>query len=68
MRDTQWCDHNQLKQDFQVVIDESIQERVNEVLSQVPSVEQGSRGRIYGLLLYHDNSKLRRCDGGESYA
>ena len=39
MRDTdikQWCDENQLKSNFQVAIDESVQERVSDVLSEFP--------------------------------
>ena len=48
MRDTeikQWCDDNQLKQDFQVPIDESVQERVNEVLSQFPRLVDSRTGK-----------------------
>ena len=48
MRDTeikQWCDKNQLKPDFQVAIDESVQERVNEVLSQFPRLVDSRTGK-----------------------
>ena len=48
MRDTeikQWCDENQLKPDFQVTIDESVQECVNEVLSQFPRLVDSRTGK-----------------------
>ena len=48
MRDTevkQWCDENQLKPDFQVPIDESVQERVNEVLSEFPRLVDSRTGK-----------------------
>lgn len=48
MRDTeikQWCDENQLKPDFQVVIDESVQEQVSEVLSEFPRLEDNRTGK-----------------------
>ena len=48
MRDTeikQWCDQNQLKQNLQVTIDESVQERVNEVLSQFPRLVDNRTGK-----------------------
>ena len=48
MRDTeikQWCDQNQLKQDFQVAIDEAVQERVNEVLSRFPRLVDNRTGK-----------------------
>ncbi len=48
MRDTeikQWCDQNQLKQDFQVTIDEAVQEHVNEVLSQFPRLVDNRTGK-----------------------
>ena len=41
----QWCDQNQLKQDFQVPIDELGQERVNEVLSQFPRLVDSRTGK-----------------------
>jgi hypothetical protein len=48
MKDTeikQWCDQNQLKRDFQVTIDESVQECVNEVLSQFPRLVDNRTGK-----------------------
>ncbi|MCY3550817.1 MAG: DUF4411 family protein [Candidatus Poribacteria bacterium] len=48
MRDTeikQWCDENQLKPDFQVVIDESVQEQVSEVLSEFPRLVDNRTGK-----------------------
>ena len=48
MRDTeikQWCDQRELKQDFQVPIDESVQECVNEVLSQFPRLVDNRTGK-----------------------
>ena len=48
MRDTeikQGCDQNQLKPNFQVAIDESVQERVNEVLSQFPRLVDSRTGK-----------------------
>ena len=48
MRDTeikQWCDQNQLKQDFQVAIDEAVQEHVNEILTQFPRLVDNRTGK-----------------------
>ena len=48
IRDTeikQWCDENQLKPDFQVAIDEPVQERVNEVLSHFPRLVDSRTGK-----------------------
>lgn len=48
MRDTeikQWCDQNQLKHDFQVTIDESVQLHVNEVLLQFPKLVDDRTGK-----------------------
>ena len=48
MRDTeikQWCDENQLKPDFQVTIDESVQEQVSEVLSEFPRLVDSRTGK-----------------------
>lgn len=48
MRDTeikQWCDENQLKPDFQVAIDESVQEQVSEVLSKFPKLVDDRTGK-----------------------
>ena len=48
MRDTeikQWCDENQLKSDFQVVIDESVQEKVSKVLSEFPRLVDSRTGK-----------------------
>lgn len=48
MRDTeirQWCDENQLKPDFQVVIDEAVQEQVSEVLSEFPRLVDNRTGK-----------------------
>ena len=48
MRDTeikQWCDENQLKSDFQVTIDESVQEKVSEVLSEFPRLVDNRTGK-----------------------
>ena len=48
LRDTeikQWCDEKQLKPDFQIVIDESVQERVTEVLSQFPRLVDSRTGK-----------------------
>ena len=48
MRDTeikQWCAENQLKPDLQVPIDELVQERVNEVLSQFPRLVDSRTGK-----------------------
>ena len=48
MRDTeikQWCDENQLKPDFQMAIDESVQEQVSEVLSEFPRLVDNRTGK-----------------------
>ena len=48
MRDTeikQWCDENQLKPDFQMPIDESVQEKVSEVLSEFPRLVDNRTGK-----------------------
>ncbi len=48
MRDTEikeWCDQNQLKPDFQVAIDESVQEKVSEVLSEFPRLVDNRTGK-----------------------
>ena len=48
MRDTdikQWCDEYQLKPDFQVPIDELVQEKVSEVLSEFPRLVDNRTGK-----------------------
>lgn len=48
MRDTdikQWCDKYQLKPDFQEVIDESVQGKVSEVLSEFPRLVDDRTGK-----------------------
>ena len=48
MRDTdikQWCDEYQLKPDFQVPIDELVQEQVSEVLSEFPRLVDNRTGK-----------------------
>ena len=48
MRDTdikQWCDEYQLKPDFQVPIDELVQEKVSEVLSEFPRLIDSRTGK-----------------------
>ncbi len=48
MRDTeikQWCDQNQLKSYLQVAIDESVQEKVSEVLSEFPRLVDNRTGK-----------------------
>lgn len=48
MRDTeikQWCDENQLKSDFQVAIDELVQEKVSQVLSEFPRLVDNRKGK-----------------------
>ncbi|MCY4554257.1 MAG: DUF4411 family protein [Candidatus Poribacteria bacterium] len=48
MRDTeikQWCDENQLKPNFQVAIDESVQEKVSDVLSKFPRLVDNRTGK-----------------------
>lgn len=48
MRDTeikQWCDDNQLKPDFQVTIDESVQEKASQVLSEFPRLVDNRTGK-----------------------
>ena len=48
MRDTDiklWCDQNQLKPDFQVPIDELVQEKVSEVLSEFPRLVDNRTGK-----------------------
>ncbi len=48
MRDTeikQWCDENQLKSDFQVAIDELVQEKVSDVLSEFPRLVDNRTGK-----------------------
>ena len=48
MRDTeikQWCDENQLKPDFQVAIDESVQEKVSQILSEFPRLVDNRTGK-----------------------
>ena len=49
MRDTdikQWCDEYQLKPDFQVAIDESVQEKVSEVLSEFRRLVDSRTGKF----------------------
>ena len=64
MRDTeikQWCDKYQLKPDFQVVIDESVQEKVSEVLSEFPRLVDNRTGKsgadpwVIALALTNEN-------------
>ena len=48
MRDTeikQWCDQNQLKSYLQVAIDESVQEKVSEVLLEFPRLVDNRTGK-----------------------
>ena len=48
MRDTEiklWCDQNQLKPNFQVAIDESVQEKVSEILSEFPRLVDNRTGK-----------------------
>ena len=48
MRDTEikkWCDENHLKPDFQVPIDELVQEKVSEVLSEFPRLVDNRTGK-----------------------
>lgn len=48
MRDTEikkWCDENQLKPDFQAPIDELVQEKVSEVLSEFPKLVDNRTGK-----------------------
>ncbi len=48
MRDTEikrWCDENQLKPYFQVAIDESVQEKVSDVLSKFPRLVDNRTGK-----------------------
>ena len=48
MRDTdikQWCNEYQLKPDFQVPIDELVQEKVSEVLSEFPRLVDNRTGK-----------------------
>ena len=48
MRDTEikkWCDENQLKSDFQMPIDESVQEKVSDVLLEFPRLVNNRTGK-----------------------
>ena len=48
MKDTeikQWCDESQLKPDFQLPINELVQEKVSEVLSEFPRLVDNRRGK-----------------------
>ena len=48
MRDTEiklWCDQNQLKPDFQVAIDESVQDKVSEILLKFPRLVDNRTGK-----------------------
>ena len=64
MRDTeikQWCDHNQLKSYLQVAIDESVQEKVSEVLLEFPRLVDSRTGKsgadpwVIALALINEN-------------